>query len=213
MKTPAALAAKVIQAHSLNTLAAYDVAERLRLFYIEAGPDDLVEHLNDLVRTLEGTFLVKAWKRGANPKGGRRPDSEATYSWHIQGRTSQAAADQPVQGMAPQVPQALLDELATLRAERAMREKMEAMEAEQEDDDDDAQDDSMGQLVKVLTGLLMPKAAGADPVAGAERGHPSALQGQRMERILEAIRNLHAQDPQTFAQYEAALLNSYGKAS
>lgn len=215
MKTPPALAAKVIQAHSLNTLAAYDVAERLRLFYIEAGPDDLVEHLNDLVRTLEGTFLVKAWKRGANPKGGRRPDSEATYSWHIQGRTSQAAADQPVQGMAPQVPQALLDELATLRAEKAMREKMEAMEADQEDGDEeeDDQDDSMGQLVKVLTGLLAPKTAAADPVAGAERGHPSSLQGQRIDRILEAIRNLHAQDPQTFAQYEAALLSSYGKAS
>lgn len=215
MKTPPALAAKVIQAHSLNTLAAYDVAERLRLFYIEASPDDLEGHLADLVNTLEGTFLVKAWKRGPNPKGGRRKEAEATYSWHIQGRTRGQVEDQPVQGMAPQVPQAFLDELATLRAEKAMREKMEAMEADQEDGDEeeDDQDDSMGQLVKVLTGLLAPKTAAADPVAGAERGHPSSLHGQRIDRILEAIRNLHAQDPQTFAQYEAALLNSYGKAS
>jgi len=225
MKTPPALAAKVIQAHSLNTLAAYDVAERLRLFYIEASPDDLEGHLADLVNTLEGTFLVKAWKRGPNPKGGRRKEAEATYSWHIQGRPRGQVEDQPVQGMAPQVPQAFLDELATLRAEKAMREKMEAMEADQEDGDEeeddqedgdeeeDDQDDSMSQLVKVLTGLLAPKTAAADPVAGAERGHPSSLQGQRIDRILEAIKNLHAQDPQTFAQYEAALLSSYGKAS
>jgi hypothetical protein len=213
MKTPPALAAKVIQAHGLNTLAAYDVAERLRLFYIEAAPDELEGHLSDLVNTLEGTFLVKAWKRGPNPKGGRRKEAEATYSWHIQGRTRGQVEDQPVQGMAPQVPQAFLDELATLRAEKAMREKMEAMEADQEDGDEEEDgQDTMGQLVNLLTGLLMPKAP-ADAVAGAERGHPSALQGQRMEQIMAAIKNLHAQDPQTFAQYEAALLQSYGKAS
>lgn len=210
MRTPPALAAKVIQAHDLNTLAAYDTAERLRLFYIEAAPDELEQHLADLVNTLEGIFLVKAWKRGANPKGGRRPQAEAVYSWHIQGKTRDAVADAPVQGMVPSVPPALLDELATLRADKAMREKMEEMEADQDDDDDDNQQ-GMGQLVKLLSGLLMPKAPEA--VAGAERGHPSALQDERMQNILAAIRNLHAQDPQIFAQYEAALLQNYGKAS
>lgn len=208
MKTPPSLAAKVIETHQLNTLAAYDPQERLRLFYVEGGPDELVQHLADLVRDIDGAFLVKAWKRGNNPKGGRRPDAEATYSWLLSGRKPDQA-EQPVQGAAPAAPQALLDELATLRAEKMLRERMEA-EQEEEDDEDQAPD-AMGQLVGLLTNLLLPKAATDAPVAGAERGHPSALHGERLERIVTAIRNLHGQDPQTFAQYEQALLQTYGK--
>jgi hypothetical protein len=37
------------------------------------------------------------------------------------------------------------------------------------------------------------------------------LQGERLEAIVNAIRNLHSEDPGTFAQYESALLTSYGK--
>ena len=69
----------------------------------------------------------------------------------------------------------------------------------------------MGQLFTLLQGLLKPTAPA--PVAGTERGHPSALQGDRLDAIVNAVRNLHKQDPDTFAQYEAALLNTYGKAS
>lgn len=211
MKTPPSLAAKVIETHQLNSLAAYDQQERLRLFFVEGSPDELVQHLADLVRDLDGTFLVKAWRKEGNPKGGRRPHSGQVYSWLLQGRKPEAA-EQPVQGTAPGVPQNLLEEIAQLRAEKLMRERMDAMQEEDEDEEEEtAGPDPMGQLVGLLTNLLLPKAPADATVAGAERGHPSALQGERLERIVSAIRNLHKEDPGTFAQYETALLQTYGK--
>jgi hypothetical protein len=210
MKTPPSLAAKVIETHQLNTLAAYDPQERLRLFYVEGTADELQEHLADLVRDLEGTFLVKAWKRG-NPKGGRPVKAEQVYSWILVGRKPDQV-EQPVQGTA--IPSTMLDELATLRAEKLMRDRLDAIDQEEEDDEEDTSGpDPMGQLVGLLTNLLLPKAgpAATAPVTGAERGHPSSLQGERLEAIVNAIRNLHSDDPGTFAQYEQALLNSYGK--
>ena len=129
MKTPPALAAKVIETHDLNTLAAYDQQERLRLFYVEGAPDELIQHLGDLVRDLDGTFLVKAWRRGHNPQGGRRPDAGQVYSWLLSGRKPDQA-EQPVQGAAPGIPQTMLDELAQLRAEKLMRERLDAIKLE-----------------------------------------------------------------------------------
>jgi hypothetical protein len=94
-----------------------------------------------------------------------------------------------------------------------MRDRLDAMDQEEDDEEDTSGPDPMGQLVGLLTNLLLPKtgAAPTAPVTGAERGHPSALQGERLDAIVNAIRNLHSDDPGTFAQYESALLNSYGK--
>lgn len=213
MKTPPGLVAKVITQHGLNTLAAWDQGERLRLFFREGTPDQLVEDLEDLVRQLDGVFLVKAWKR--TPKqSGRRPDSAATYSWLVQGTQAREGA---IQGIPGSVPDAVVNELAQLRAEALVRERM-AQDAQDEDEDEDeeeATDPALAKLVDIIQGLLIPKAPApgpaGEPVQGAERGHPSALTKERMARILTAVRNLHTVDPATFAQYEAALLQTYGE--
>jgi len=208
MKTPVGLAQKVIEAHNLDTLAAYDTGERLRLFYMEAPAEELTGHLQDLASTLDGVFLVKAWKRRRNPKGGRGTVADQPYAWHIQGRKVEQV--ETVTGTPAAMPQHLLDELTELRVAAAVRERLDALE---EDDDDEPQaPDTVGQLFTLLTVLLHPAAAAPAPVAGTERGPASALQGERLEQIVNAVRNLHRQDPETFAQYEAALLSTYGKA-
>lgn len=207
MKTPVPLIEKAIIMHGLNTLAAYDQGERLRLFFAEGTPDELVEHLRDLAHQLEGTFLVKSWKR--TPKqSGRRPEAESTYSWHVQGKKE----DAPVQGIPGGIPEAVINELAELRAERLVRERLEAERQDEDEDEDEVGDPALNRLVDMLQGLLAPKPpVPAAPVQGAERGHPSALTKERLVRVLAAIRNLHAADPATFDQYEAALIAQYGQ--
>jgi hypothetical protein len=172
---------------------------------MEAPAAELVEHLQDLAGTLDGVFLVKAWKRRKNPKGGRGTVADQPYAWHVQGRKVEQA--ETVTGTVHAMPQHLLDELTELRVQAAVRDRLDAIE--DDDDEPEAPADGMGQLFTLLQGLLKPAAA---PVAGTpERGHPSALQGERLDAIIGAVRNLHRQDPDTFAQYEAALLANYGK--
>jgi hypothetical protein len=95
------------------------------------------------------------------------------------------------------------------------RERLDAMQMDDEEEEEDSpQDPMVGKLVEMLSGFLMRPTAGASaPVTGTERGHPHALQGERLEAIIQAIRNLHSQDPTSFSQYESALISNYGKAS
>ena len=216
MRTPPALIRKVIQSHGLNTLAAYDQAERLRLYYIEAAPDELIEHLDDLTKSLDGTFMVKAWRSTKGEKAGRRRAVDATYSWLVAGMGRKESVDAPISGASTDtLPAALIAELADLRADRMARERLDAMQMDDEEEEEDVpQDPMVGKLVEMLSGFLMRPAAGAPaPVTGTERGHPHALQGERLEAIIQAIRNLHSQDPTSFSQYESALISNYGKAS
>lgn len=216
MRTPPALIRKVIQSHGLNTLAAYDQAERLRLYYIEAGPDELIEHLDELTKNLDGTFLVKAWRSTKGEKAGRRKAVDATYSWLVAGMGRKESVDAPISGSTTDnLPAALLAELAELRADRMARERLDAMESEEEEEEEEdaPQDPMIGKLVEMLTGILMKPSPAPAPVTGTERGHPHALHGERLDAIIHAIRNLHSQDPSTFSQYEAALISTYGKAS
>lgn len=209
MITPPALIAKVMEQHGLNILAAWDVNERLRLYYNEGVASSLTEDLNDLVKAFDGVFMVKAWKRSPE-KGGRPKESVQMYSWHVRGNGKKSVGEAEGIGAMHGVPDAVVNELAQLRAERMVRERMEA---EADNSPEDEKDASMGKLVDLLTTVLAPKMAApspSQPVAGAERGHPSALTKERMMRILNAVKNCHAMDPAAFDQYEAMLVAQYG---
>lgn len=205
MRTPPALIRKVIETHQLDTLAAYDQAGNLRIFYIEAPPDELTEHVQDLVNSLEGTFQLRAWRRAGRPSG-RKSAAASPYVWNVTGKKPEPT---PIQGPAPaEIPQTLIQELADLRAEKLARERLDAMEEDDEEDEDNGiNGTSVDSLVNLLTGLLMKKPAA--PITGTTSSG-TGLGGERLEAILEAIRNLHQSDPDTFAQYEQALISTYG---
>lgn len=207
MKTPLVVIEDMLVEHKLNTLAVYDTAEKLRLYFLEGAPDVLVEKLRELSRRLEGAFLVKAWKRTPR-QSGRRPDSEATYTWIVQGRKD----DAPIAGVGG-VPENVVNELAQLRAEKMLRDQADAEDDGEDDDEGEpAGNDPMGRLVDMLGDLLKPKGAPeARAAANVHRGHPEAMTKERMARILAAVRNCHETDPDTFAQYEGALLSQYGQ--
>lgn len=215
MKTPLELVEKVLDMHGLNALAVYDPSERMRLFFAEGAPDELAEHLRAVAQAVTGSMLVKAWRR-TPAKQGRRKTADATYSWIVQG---QGHAVEPLQGLAvqPAMDNSLLLELAELRAKRDLEQAAQ-------DEREDGQADMMGKLLETITGLLVPKAApmaetdvpargSVSGIPTAERGHPSAMTNERMARILAAVKRLHEADPSAFAQYEHALLATYGKAS
>lgn len=204
MRTPLAIVEKVIRMHGLNTLAVYDTGERLRLFFVEGSSDEICEHLNEIARAVDGTILVKAWKR--TPKqSGRRPEAESTYSWHVAANGRESAEAVGTIGAPAGLSPDLMLELATLRAKEAMKAEPEA----------DYEPEPLDRLVDMLAGMLTKPAAPverAEPLSSpVELGHSSALSRERMAAILSAIKRLHDSDPDTFRTYEGYLLSNYGK--
>ena len=207
MKTPLPVVEDMLVEHKLNTIAVFDTAEKLRLYFKEGEPDVLAESLRSLSTKLEGAFLVKAWRRTPR-QSGRRPEAQATYTWILQGKKD----DAPVQGLSGGIPESIVNELAQLRAEKQLRELLTAEEPEEKKEEEEEGADAMGHLVDMLGDLLKPKAPQPSPTASAHKGHPAAMTKERMARILHAIRRCHEEDPSTFETYESALLSTYGQA-
>ncbi|MCX7901195.1 MAG: hypothetical protein N2483_02675 [Burkholderiaceae bacterium] len=206
MIVPIAMVRRVIEQHQLNTLAVWDTAERLRLFFAEGTTEEILEHLNAVHRDLSGAYLVKAYRRSAG-KAGRPKAEEGTYSWVVRG----AGGHQEQPERIGALPESLAMELATLRAKAELAARDEGDEGEEEEEEDEAGSDVLGKLVDLLAGILAPKPAESTVGGTVQRGHPSALTNDRMARILRAVKAAHAADPDGFASMESMLLQRYGQ--
>ena len=210
MRTPPALIKSIIELHGLDELSAYDQQEKCRIYYITGSPEELCEHLDKLTRSLSGTFLVKARKavkgRGAPAK------SVAVYSWLVVGSaTREPDPVAPISGnigSTESLSSDLMNELIELRAERLAQDRIAALE---DDEDDEEPALPMNKLAELIGQILMKSIAPA-PVASVKQTAVGGIAQDRLAAITGAIENLHRQDPESFAQYEAALLTHYGNA-
>jgi hypothetical protein len=210
MKTPPALIKSIIELHQLDELSAYDQQEKCRIYYVTGSPEELCEHLDTLTRSLQGTFLVKA--RKAAKGRGNVAKSVAPYSWLCVGSaTREPEPVAPISGAigSPDpLSSDLMNELIELRADRIARDRIAALEDEDDDEPEPAL--PMNKLAELIGQILVKSIAPAP--APAPSSPSGGIGADRLAAITTAIQNLHRQDPDSFAQYESALLTHYGNA-